>query len=124
MEAMNEGDEAGTKAVLADECPAYENGVLNSEDPDGFWKSLQAWREALPDARFTVEDMILGPDQVASRVTVTGTHLGEFEGIAPTNRAVRITGMAMHRVSDGKITEEHVVVDTLGFMQQIGALPT
>ena len=55
--------------------------------------------------RVTVEDMIAEGDRVAARVTMRGTHLGEFEGIAPTGKRVEVRAMDMYRITDGKIVE-------------------
>src|SRR6476620_6018768 len=37
-----------------------------------------------PDIHLTVDDVIAEGDKVVARNTVTGTHRGEFMGIAPT----------------------------------------
>jgi hypothetical protein len=50
-------------------------------------------------------------------------HKGEFQGIAPTGKKVSFNAMNFLTVIDGKITEERVIADTIGLMQQIGAIP-
>jgi predicted ester cyclase len=45
-------------------------------------------------------------------------------GIAPTDNQVRIAGITIHRIEDGRIVEEWENWDTLGMMQQIGAVPS
>ena len=52
-----------------------------------------------------------------------GTHVGEINGIPPTGRSVRVDAIAIHKVTGGKIAESWEVWDTLGFRQQIGAVP-
>ena len=39
---------------------------------------------------------------------LTGTHEGEFQGIAPTGRRINITGLALARIENGKVAEERV----------------
>ena len=72
---------------------------------DTFERFAAEVRTAFPDVRVTVEDMIAEGDRVAARVTMRGTHLGEFEGIAPTGKRVEVRAMDMYRITDGKIVE-------------------
>lgn len=44
-------------------------------------------------------------------------------GIPPTGRRVAVTGMRIIRVSEGKIAEQWGQDETLGLMQQLGAIP-
>jgi predicted ester cyclase len=45
-------------------------------------------------------------------------------GIPPTGNAVRVDAISIHRMEDGKIAETWEVWDTLGFLQQLGVVPT
>ena len=58
-----------------------------------------------PNMRITVEDMIAEGDRVAARVTMRGTHRGEFLGMAPTGKRVQVRAMDIFRIADGKIVE-------------------
>src|SRR5215207_9125000 len=60
---------------------------------------------AFPDMHITVEDMIAEGDRVAARVSMRGTHQGEFQGIAATGKRVQVQAMDMFRIADGKIVE-------------------
>ena len=62
-------------------------------------------RAAFPDMRITVEDMIAEGDRVSARVTMRGTHQGEFQGIAPTGKRVQVKTIDIFRIADGKIAE-------------------
>jgi predicted ester cyclase len=44
-------------------------------------------------------------------------------GIPPTGRSVSVSAVHLFRIEGGKIAEQWVVWDTLGFMQQIGVIP-
>jgi steroid delta-isomerase-like uncharacterized protein len=79
---------------------------------------------AFPDFHHNLQDMVAEGDKVAVRFTITGTHQGEFQGVAPTGKQVSFSGMDFLTVIDGKITEERLVVDMMEWMQQIGAIPT
>src|SRR3954453_6743762 len=58
---------------------------MDLESCKGF---LAARREAFPDRRFVVEDMIAEGEKVSARFTMRGTHKGELRGIAPSGREV------------------------------------
>ena len=79
---------------------------------------------AFPDGRFTVDDLLAEGDKVVSRWTFVGTHRGEFMGIAPTGKQVTNTGTTIGRIVNGKIVEEWAERDSLGLMQQLGAVTT
>ena len=70
-----------------------------------------------------IELMVSDADMVVGRFRLSGTHLGEFFGIAPTGRRVEITGIDMLRLRDGKIVEFWYNEDTLGLFRQLGVTP-
>jgi steroid delta-isomerase-like uncharacterized protein len=70
---------------------------------DTFKETFSEAREGFPDLSITVEDMMAERDRVAARVIMRGTHLGEFQGIAPTGKRVEVKAIDMFRISDGKI---------------------
>ena len=53
-----------------------------------------------------------------------GTHWGELFGVPPTGKPVSITGIVVSRVAVRKIAEEWEVIDLLGVLRQLGAVPT
>lgn len=79
-------------------------------------------REAFPDIRNTLEEVIVAGDKVATYGYVSGTHRGVFMGIPPTGKFVRTTSMNLFRIKEGKLAEHWEVADNLGLLQQIGAL--
>ncbi len=78
---------------------------------------------AFPDLRATIEDAIAEEDKVVVRKSWTGTHEGEFMGVAPTGKRVRFEGIVIWRIKDGKLAERWASIDRFGLMQQLGALP-
>lgn len=79
-------------------------------------------RAAFPDISVTVEDEVAEGDTVAYRVTVRGTHEGEFMGVEPTDRQFEIQNMVFFRVENGQIAERWVQPDMLGLMEQFGVV--
>jgi steroid delta-isomerase-like uncharacterized protein len=78
---------------------------------------------AFPDTEYTVEQQVDEGDYVVTRWTARGTQSGELMGIPPTGKTVEVTGIAIDRFSDGKIAESWGNWDTMGLLQQLGAVP-
>ena len=84
---------------------------------------IASLRKAFPDGRFTVEDQIAENDKIVVRYRFKGTHLGDFQGMPPTQRQVSYSAILIYRISDGKIAEQWTELDLLGFLRQLGILP-
>jgi steroid delta-isomerase-like uncharacterized protein len=114
---------------VADElfAPTYTHHDSSTPDvgrgPDGEKKRVALYRNAFPDIRFTVEDIIAEGETVVARWSCRGTHKGELNGIAPTSKQFNITGVSIVRFTNGKMSEGFVNWDALGLMQQLGAVP-
>jgi steroid delta-isomerase-like uncharacterized protein len=80
--------------------------------------------DAFPDLRAEIHDQVEEGDKVVTRKKFHGTHEGELMGIPPTGRAVAWDVIDIVRVREAKIVEHWNVVDALGLMQQLGAIPT
>ena len=90
---------------------------------EGYKQFFAMTHSAFPDFHSTLEDMFAEGDKVVQRFTARGTHKGEFMGIPPTGKQVTITGIAIHRITGGKIVEDWVNMDMLGMMVQLGVVP-
>jgi len=91
--------------------------------PEGFKQYVADYRAAFPDIHWTVEDQVAEGDMVVTRLTGTGTHLGEMMGIPPTEVHVTATAIATVRIAEGRIQESWSSWDALGLMQQLGVMP-
>lgn len=76
---------------------------------------------AFRDLNVTIEEQLVDGDKVTTRWTVTGIHQGEFAGIPATGKAIAITAINIHRVTNGQIQEGWLNWNALGFLQQVGA---
>jgi predicted ester cyclase len=93
------------------------------EGLEGLKKTVAMYRTAFPDISFTIEEQIAEGDMVATRWTGTGTNEGELMGMSPTGKHSVVTGIGIDRIENGKIVESWGNWDTLGMLQQIGAIP-
>jgi steroid delta-isomerase-like uncharacterized protein len=83
---------------------------------------VSIYRSAFPDIQDSVEDIVAEGDKVVVRWLSSGTHQGEFMGVAPTGRHVTFTGMRLFRIADNKIVESWVNIDERGLQEQLGAV--
>lgn len=90
---------------------------------DGIKILFAAMRSAFPDLQVKINDQIADEEKVATRKTFSGTHQGEFLGVAASGRQVKFEVIDILRLVDGRITDHWVVVNQLQLMQQLGALP-
>ena len=91
---------------------------------DGLKDILRAMRSGFPDIVFSIQEQVAEHDKVASRFEWTGTHNGEFLGIPATGRPVRVWGVVIDRLEDGRIKDTRIIMDTFGMMAQLGVLPS
>jgi steroid delta-isomerase-like uncharacterized protein len=90
---------------------------------EGLKNVLHGFSSAFPDMRWTVEEQIVEGDKVVTRFEWTGTHRGTFLGVPATGRPVKVWGMVIDRVQNGKIKDTRILMDTLGLMMQMGVIP-
>jgi predicted ester cyclase len=65
------------------------------------------FRTGFPDLRAEVEDIVAEGDRVAMRVSLTGTHLGPFFGVAPTDRSIQLEQFHFLQVNDSGQAVRH-----------------
>jgi len=78
--------------------------------------------KGFPDLHDTIEDIIAEGDKVWVRVKVTGTHSGEYRGLAPTGKKVTVTYVGIYRIVDGKAVERWSAYDMLDFYKRLGII--
>jgi len=99
----------------------FPPGVETIEGLRGMYGEIWA---ALPDGRLDVLDVIADGDRVACRVRITGTHTGgELLGVPATGGPIEVNAQTILRFEDGRCTERWQAQDSLGLLEQLGALP-
>jgi predicted ester cyclase len=107
----------------------YTDDVVTQPPPPGGVQGLagtkagvEAWLSLFSDIRVTVDGFVFDREQMATRVTITGTHTGPFMGVPPTGRRVRFCDNPHYQLRDGKIAAYWAVPDMLSLLQQLGVL--
>ena len=89
-EIVSTGNLGRAEEIVDQDAP--DNELLPDDPPakliDTFKETFAEAREGFPDLSVAVEDVMAEGDRVAARVTMRGTHRGEFQGIAPTGKRV------------------------------------
>lgn len=121
-ETINQGqiDSAG-QFVWED---VVEQVPLPGQGPglEGLKDILRVLRTGFPDMHWAVEEQIAEGDKVLTRFEWTGTHQGEFLGVPATGRPVKVWGMVLDRLLEGRIKDTRILMDTLGLMMQLGVI--
>lgn len=123
-EVINQGKMDSAREFVWED--VVEQVPLPGQGPglEGLKDILTAMRTAFPDIDFSVKEQISDGDKVVSRFEWTGTHRGAFLGVPPTGRHVRVWGIVIDRLVEGRIKDTRIIMDTLGLMMQLGALPS
>jgi steroid delta-isomerase-like uncharacterized protein len=91
----------------------------NANGIDALKEAITGFRVAFPDTTVTIKERADGESQSLFVWEFSGTNTGPGE-FSPTGKAASVTGATLIRYRDGKMAEEHVYFDVLGFMQQLG----
>ena len=89
------------------------------QGPTGQRAKVEAFIAAFPDLQINYLHSVAEGDLVAGHYVVTGTHLGDFAGMAPTNNAVSIEGHDLLRITDGQIVEHWTKMDSAELLEQL-----
>ncbi len=123
-EVWNRGQVAAIHELMAPEAVGVGQsggqGVLRG--PGEFQAFVERLRGAFPDIQVTIEDAFEAGEKVAARWSATMTHRGAQLGIAPTGKQVRITGISLVRIVDGKIVAGWDNWDQMTMMREIGGI--
>jgi len=91
---------------------------------EGFQEQILLFIKAVPDVKWKVEELAADGNKVIIKHQLTGTHTGQFQSFAASGKRVSNTGFGVYEFHNGKIINNQVHTDRLGFLQEIGILPT
>ena len=125
FDALTRHDLDAIAAAWAPDGHCHVAGQADASGPDGvraYWAELFG---AVPDLRFTVDELIAEGDQVAVKWSAAGTFAGpgSYQGIEPTYARLELEGLDLFRLRDGQIVREDAYTDGSTFARQIGLLP-
>jgi predicted ester cyclase len=86
---------------------------------DGPVNLVQLVLRAIPDIHYEIQQIVAKDDRVVVQLQGTGTHRGEFLGVASTGRRIEWNGINIYRFENGKVIETWQLIDVWGLMRQM-----
>jgi steroid delta-isomerase-like uncharacterized protein len=120
-------DMDGFAALFADDyvnhqmsaaAPKPASGVTAKQATVGFFA---ARLKGIPDLSVAIEVSLASGDKAAASFVYTGTHRGEYFGVAPTGKSLRFTSCDIFRIRDNRIAEHWGMGDIAGTLAQLKA---
>lgn len=121
---INAGDiDAAMDTMFAENAVDHDPAPGQGPGREGFRKFFHTLLGAFPDAHLEPATLVADDEHVCLAYTLTGTHRGEFQGVAATGKKIEVRGMQIGRFANGQIVERWGSTDELGIMQQLDAAP-
>jgi predicted ester cyclase len=118
--AFNAKDETVIDEIIA---PDFVDHAMQLQGRDAYKQMENTIYEGFPDIKRTIIHMAADGDTVWFQIQSTGTHTGEYHGIAPTGRKFMSTGIVIYRMANGKVIEKvSQVLDLMDFYKQLGVI--
>jgi steroid delta-isomerase-like uncharacterized protein len=120
IEAFNAGDMAKLLAVAAPDIIIHYAEMPEPLQGRETWQQgYEMVKRAFPDLEIRVDDLVAAGDKVALRLTLNGTHQGEFQGKPATGRTITYVSHEFYRVADGLVAEEWICSDMASLFRQL-----
>lgn len=123
--AVNAEDYAALDSLLArDFLSSDVGGAVYTRT--GLKKFYQRLRKSFSDLRLEVHEnigVLVENDLIALRTIVTGTHTGDYDGVAATGKPVQTSTSHFFRFRDDRLVEHWHVTDTYRILVKIGRIP-
>ena len=121
--AFSEQDPNLVDTILAPDWDDIPLAPGQPPGPAGIKPIIRMLAAALPDVHIIIHDLLQEPGKTAVRAEISGTHLGELFGIAPTGKRVSFRLHEFHTFANGLITTTWHMEDWFGLFLQLGQFP-
>jgi steroid delta-isomerase-like uncharacterized protein len=101
----------------------YNHEAPHSRGPEGFKATARWLRGVFPDYHVVVDQVVADESFLVVRLTVSGTHRGDFLGVPGTGRSFSVQHIHMYRVENGMLVEHWACRDDVGQLTQLGLMP-
>ena len=122
-EVLSQGKVEVIDELIADDFVEHQAMPGMPSGKEALKAFTEMFRGAFPDLRVETVATAVDGDEVWIHSIMTGTHKGEFNGIAPTGKKVSVEMFDRVRTRDGKAVEHWGVSNDLGMMTQLGVIP-
>jgi len=123
-ELMNDGDYSKVNEILHEDYVGSAAGGIKGVEAHKQYRNHMY--SAFPDGRFETLEMVAEGDKIVIFQEVTGTLVGEIQGIKGKGQLIKRITANIYEMKDGKVFRglSRGVTDYLSFYQQLGALPS
>ncbi len=121
-EIFNTGAVDKLPDIVAPDYVEVYDGKVHAIGIEGARAHVLGVRAAFPDLQIAIDRQIAEGDWVVSQITVTGTHLGDWLGMAATGKPMTFTGVNVNRIVDGRIVEHGGAANLFGPLLEAGAI--
>jgi steroid delta-isomerase-like uncharacterized protein len=126
--AFNAADWPQFRAPLAANVVYEETGTQRrTQNADEYLQLVEGWKQAFPDVKGTIRNVVSSGNTVVQEMTWTGTHTGPLltsGGTLPASgKPITVQASLWYTFQDVTIQEIHHHLDVLTMLQQLGALP-
>jgi steroid delta-isomerase-like uncharacterized protein len=123
QEAIDNLDAAALSRDYAEDCvvesPAGGGALTGRAEVE---RVRRIWFESFPDLKFTMENLLIDGNHVVQIMTMEGTDIGGFMGLAPKGRSFKVPAVYFYELRDGLIARERRIYDFTGMLVQVGAI--
>jgi steroid delta-isomerase-like uncharacterized protein len=119
-EAFEADDQNTLAAILSPNLIARTPGVPDFHNRDQHLLGVRMFNAAFSDRHFSIEDLIVEGDRVATRVTMRGVHTGNWQSLSATGKPIEATGLTIEHLQDGRIVERWFSFDVARVVQELG----
>src|SRR5260221_11640442 len=116
--AYDRGDEEAFAACLTEDWREFDMAG-NAQTFDSEREAMRAHRVAFADKHTEIHRIVADDEWVACHSTTTATHTGDYFGLAPTGKPVRLVEMMFNQVRDGRLCASWAILDVPGFYEQL-----
>jgi len=116
-EVFNRGNYEVIDNLVSEDFVAHVGATR--QDRDAFSAMIRSYRNGFSDYHCLINDQIAESDQVATRWTFSGTQDGPLMGMPPSGKRVTVTGVAIDRITDGKLVESWLEMDAQGMLHDL-----
>ena len=99
-----------------------------TEGADAYVQLVQSWKQAFPDAKGTIRNVVQSGNTVVQEITWTGTHTGPLltpSGMLPASgKSIGVQAVVWYTFQSDTVQEVHHHLDVMSMLQQIGARPS